>query len=78
MDAIAELLASGAFTRQQAEALRRLVGIGRSVGKGTTAARPALTAADAGALYFDTTLAADGKPIWWTGTAWVDALGAST
>lgn len=50
--------------------------------KGNTASRPTKTTfqvvndADwAGALYFDTTLAAGGKPIWWTGTAWVDATG---
>jgi hypothetical protein len=28
-------------------------------------------------MYFDTTLAAAGKPIWWTGSGWVDATGAS-
>jgi hypothetical protein len=33
-----------------------------------------LTAADAGYCYFDTTL---GKPVWWTGTGWVDAIGAT-
>jgi hypothetical protein len=44
--------------------------------KGTTAARPAsLVTSDAGYLYFDTTLATDGKPIWWTGAAWVDSAG---
>lgn len=47
------------------------------VGKGTTAQRPTLTANDAGVCYLDTTLDADGKPIWWTGTAWVDATGAT-
>lgn len=30
-----------------------------------------------GYLYFDTTLDADGKPIWWSGSAWVDATGAT-
>lgn len=30
-----------------------------------------------GYLYFDTTLAAGGKPIWWNGSAWVDATGAT-
>lgn len=44
---------------------------------GTTAQRPALQGRDQGVQYFDTTLAANGKPIWWTGSAWVDALGAS-
>lgn len=43
---------------------------------GSTAQRPVLGAPDFGVPYFDTTLAAAGKPIWWTGTAWVDANGA--
>ena len=47
-----------------------------TVAKGTTANRPAtLTSADAGAQYLDTTLAAAGKLITWTGTQWVDATG---
>lgn len=45
--------------------------------KGATASRPTMTAADIGFPYLDTTLAAAGKPIWWTGTAWVDATGAT-
>jgi hypothetical protein len=45
--------------------------------KDTTANRPTLGTADVGYQYFDTTLDADGKPIWWTGTAWVDATGAT-
>jgi hypothetical protein len=44
--------------------------------KDTTANRPTLTAKDIGVLFLDTTLDADGKAIWWTGTAWVDATGA--
>lgn len=76
MDAISEILAAGAFSRQQAEALRKLLGYGgRAVGIGATASRPDLVAADIGAYYFDTTLAAAGKPVWWTGAAWVDAAG---
>lgn len=45
--------------------------------KGTTAARPstAIGTALTGQLYLDTTLAAAGKPIFWTGTEWVDATG---
>lgn len=39
---------------------------------GTTAARP--TTRSTGYMYFDTTL---GKPIWWSGAAWVDATGAT-
>lgn len=42
--------------------------------KGVTSARPANPTP--GQQYFDTTLDADGKPIWWTGTDWVDATGA--
>jgi hypothetical protein len=38
---------------------------------GTTAARPTLAAADLGYTYFDTTL---NSPIWWSGSAWVDAI----
>jgi len=41
--------------------------------RGTTAARP--SSPFIGLLYFDTTLDADGKPIWYTGTSWVDATG---
>lgn len=45
--------------------------------KDTTANRPTgLTSSDAGVQFFDTTLAAAGKPIWWTGSAWVDATGS--
>lgn len=47
------------------------------VKKDTTANRPTLTTADIGLRYMDTTLDADGKPIWWNGSAWVDATGAT-
>lgn len=46
------------------------------VKKGATGARPSLSSSDAGVMYLDTTLDADGKPVWWTGIAWVDATGA--
>lgn len=56
-------------------------GVWRAAGwlgvKSVTASRPTLTANDIGVVYFDTTLVAAGKPIWWTGTAWVDATGAA-
>lgn len=39
---------------------------------GNSVSRPTLTASDAGFEYFDTTL---GRPIYWNGTAWVDANG---
>lgn len=38
----------------------------------TTSNRPVLTLGDAGFIYFDTDL---GKPIFWTGSKWVDATG---
>ena len=41
----------------------------------TTANRPTPAAQDIGLRYLDTTLDADGKPISWNGTAWVDATG---
>ena len=44
--------------------------------RSTTANRPVPNANDIGLVYLDTTLDADGKPIWWNGTAWVDATGA--
>jgi len=39
---------------------------------GTTAARP--TTVSIGTMYLDTTL---NKPIWWNGTVWIDATGAT-
>lgn len=42
------------------------------VDKCTSTGRPELTAGEAGVTYFDTDL---GKPIWWNGSAWVDAMG---
>lgn len=48
----------------------------KGVKKDTTANRPTVTATDVGALHLDTTLDADGKPIHYTGSAWVDATGA--
>lgn len=45
--------------------------------KGATPTRPILTIDQRGVMFFDTTLAAAGKPIWWTGTQWVDYSGAS-
>jgi hypothetical protein len=44
--------------------------------KDVTANRPAgLTLVSGGLRYLDTTLVAAGKPIVWTGTAWVDSVG---
>lgn len=46
--------------------------------KGATANRPGgLGASHVGRLYLDTDLDADGKPVWWNGSAWVDATGAT-
>lgn len=42
----------------------------KEVASGTSTSRP--SAPSTGQCFFDTTL---GKPIWWNGTAWVDALG---
>lgn len=49
---------------------------GRKMGnlKGTSTQRPTLSTSDTGYQFFDTTL---GKPIWWSGSAWVDATGAT-
>lgn len=47
----------------------------KGVKRDTTANRPTVTANDVGLMYLDTTLDADGKPIWYNGTAWVDATG---
>jgi len=47
------------------------------VKRSTTANRPAVSASDVGLQYLDTTLAAGGKPIWWTGTVWVDSTGVA-
>ncbi|MDQ1150331.1 hypothetical protein QE382_002315 [Sphingobacterium zeae] len=38
---------------------------------GTTASRPVLTTEFSGFQYYDTTL---GKPVWWSGTSWVENL----
>ena len=43
------------------------------IGSGTSAFRPSVSVAQ-GTMYFDTTL---GKPIWYNGTNWVDATGAT-
>jgi hypothetical protein len=53
--------------------MTRQAGVKKDVG----AARPVLTANDAGVRYLDTSLAAAGKPICWTGAAWVDSSGAA-
>lgn len=41
---------------------------------GTTVSRPATTSLLTGYFFFDTTL---NKPIWWSGTSWVDATGTT-
>jgi hypothetical protein len=54
--------------------MTRQKGLSRDV----TANRPSVSGnKDTGTMYLDTTLDADGKPIWWNGTAWVDATGAT-
>jgi hypothetical protein len=51
--------------------VRRLISDASVPPSGTTAERPTVTLI--GFIYFDTDL---GKPVWWTGTKWVDAAGA--
>ena len=47
--------------------------IGAAEDKGPTSSRPSYGPVSVG-TYFDTTI---GKPIWWTGTKWIDANGAT-
>ena len=44
--------------------------------KGATVARPTLGATEIGFMYFDTTLDADGLPVWWNGAKWIKADGS--
>jgi hypothetical protein len=46
----------------------------RGLSLGATADRPTDLPADASFVFFDSDL---GKPVFWTGSAWVDATGAS-
>jgi hypothetical protein len=52
--------------------VRRLISDASVPPQGTTAERPTVDVI--GFYYFDTTL---GKPIFWSGTQWVDATGAA-
>lgn len=45
--------------------------------KGVTASRPTPSATDVGQMYLDTTLDADGLPIFWQGTKWIKADGTN-
>lgn len=47
----------------------------QSIKVDTTSNRPTLTSIDKGVMYIDTSISVNGKPIWWTGTAWVDSQG---
>jgi Pectate lyase superfamily protein len=49
----------------------------RATLKGATGSRPTLDATQQGVQYLDTTLAAAGKLITWSGTAWVDGTGTA-
>lgn len=71
IDSDASATVSGAAVAFSAPVFKQ---IGQA-GRGVTASRPSLGANDYGVTYLDTTLDADGKPIWWNGTAWVDATG---
>ncbi len=62
-------------TRARIDLLGSTEIVGLSSESGLTVARPGtLGAGDAGYQFFDTTL---GQPIWWDGSAWVDATGSS-
>ena len=50
--------------------------LAEEIEKGDTASRPTYSSTDYGRIYLDTDLDADGKPIWWQGTKWIDATGA--
>lgn len=39
--------------------------------------RPTLTSSDVGYIFLDLSLGTSGKPIWWTGSNWIDATGAT-
>jgi len=54
--------------------LSKFIGATLDVGVGATGARPDAAKIGAGAQFFDSTL---GKPIWSTGSVWVDATGAT-
>lgn len=45
------------------------------VKKDTTANRPSVSSIDSGLMYLDTTISANGKAIWYTGTSWVNESG---
>ena len=47
----------------------------RAAGKGASTARPTVDLY-IGMLYLDTTLDADGLPIWWNGSKWIKADGS--
>src|SRR5690606_41862684 len=55
------------YTGQKLEQLQQIVLYRQA---GPTSTRPDGVAV--GTVYFDTTL---GKPVWWTGSDWVDAMG---
>lgn len=63
----AALVAARSYTDQKLEQLQQIV-LYRLAGP--TSNRPDGVAV--GTVYFDTTL---GKPVWWTGSDWVDAMG---
>lgn len=49
-----------------------MAGVNNNPDHGATSGRPTIQLT-VGQIYFDTTLA---KPVWWNGTAWVDASGS--
>jgi hypothetical protein len=77
---VVEKVGTGALALRQVDSTDDTCLVSRSkligyAGTGATGSRPALSA-NRRAVYFDTTLAASGKPVFWTGAAWVDSTGA--
>jgi hypothetical protein len=60
--------------RKFLEALADL--LNRRCRKGTTAERPTPSTSQFGFMYLDTTLDADGLPIFWQGSKWIRADGS--
>ncbi len=62
---------AGLITAKDTAAVSRQI---QTIQSGITANRPTTTYLDTGTMYYDTSLT---KPIWWTGTVWVDATGGT-
>lgn len=69
---VAQNVQSGDVLNRLAMGLHSDAGVA-PLGIGATTKRPTLKAADAGFMYYDTTLS---LPVWWTGAAWHNAAGS--